>query len=58
MKYTTVEQLGGKGAGEQTRDLRSNHTEWSVYLCKVKDSSEDQSSGQGAESHQIVPNRM
>ena len=56
MKCSTVEQLWGRRAGEQNRDLRSGHTE--SVVCKVKDSGEDPSSGQGAESHEIMQKTM
>ena len=58
MKYSTVEQLGGRGAGAQKGYLGSSHTESLVYWCKVKDSCEDPSSGQGAESHEIMQKTM
>ena len=58
MKYSTVEQLGGRGAGEQKGYLRSDHTESVVYWCKVNNSCEEPSSGQGAESHEIMEKTM
>ena len=58
MTYKTFEQQGGGGAGEQNRELGSGHTESVVYWCKVKDSCEDPSSGQGAESHEIMQKIM
>ena len=58
MKYNTVEQLGRRGAGEQKGQLSSSHTESVVYWCKVKDSCEAPSSGQGAESHEIMQKTM
>ena len=58
MKSSTVEQLGGRGAGEHKSQLRADYTESVVYWCKVKDSCEDQSSGQGAEPHEIMPNTL
>ena len=54
MKSSTVEQLGGRGAGGQNRYSSSSHPFSVVYWCKVKDSCEDPSSGQGAESHEIM----
>ena len=57
MKSSTVE-TGGRGAGGQNGYLGSDHTEWWVCWCKVKDSCEDPSSGQGAESHEIMQKIM
>ena len=56
MKYSTVEQLGGRGAGAQNSQLRASDTESVVYWCKINTSCEDPSSGQGAESHEIMEN--
>ena len=58
MKYSTVEQLGGRGAGAQNSYLGPGDTESLVYWGKVKDSCEDPSSGQGAESHEIMQKTM
>ena len=58
MKYNTVEQLGGRGAGGQKGYLRSDHSESVVYSYKVNNSCEDPSSGQGAESHEIMQKTM
>ena len=58
MKYSTVEQQGGRGAGAQKRELGSDHTESVVYWCKINNSCEDPSSGQGAESHEIMQKTM
>ena len=54
MKYNTVEQLWGRGAGGQKGYLGASHTESVVYWCKVNNSCEEPSSGQGAESHEIM----
>ena len=45
-------------AGGQKSYLGADHTESVVYWCKAKDSCEDPSSGQGAESHDVMPNKM
>ena len=58
MKYNTFEQLWGRGAGAQIRNWGSDHTESVVYWYKVKGSCEEPSSGQGAESHEIMEKTM
>ena len=58
MKYSTFEQLWGRGAGAQNRDWGADHTESVVYWCKVNNSCEEPSSGQGAESHEIMEKTM
>ena len=57
MKYSTVE-TGVRGAGQQNSYLRSDHPLSVVYYCKVQDCCEDPSSGQGAESHEIMQKKM
>ena len=47
MKYSTVKQLGGKGAGEQIRYLRAGDTECLVYWYKVKDLEKTSRRGRG-----------
>ena len=53
MKYNTVETVMGKG-GWDPNQVPAFRSESVVCYCKVKDSCEDQSSGQGAESHEIM----
>ena len=47
MKYSTVEQLGGRGAGGQKGQQRADDAESVVYWCKVKDLEKTSRRGRG-----------
>ena len=47
MKYSTVEQLGGRGAGGQKRELGSDHTESFVCWCKTEEGARTSRRGRG-----------